>query len=50
MLRRKCSFRNDIETHRKPKSKEKTELNFAIWQKQVQVKLPAENSDIWWVQ
>ena len=30
MLRQKCSYRNDIETHKKPKSKEKMELKFAI--------------------
>ena len=24
MLRQKCSYRNDIEPHKKPKSKEKT--------------------------
>ena len=30
MLRQKCSYRNDIETHKKPKSKEKIELKFAI--------------------
>ena len=30
MLRQKCSDRNDIETHKKPNTKEKIELNFAI--------------------
>ena len=30
MLRQKCSYRNDIETRKKPKSKEKIKLKFAI--------------------
>ena len=30
MLRQKCSYRSDIETRKKLKSKEKTELKFAI--------------------
>ena len=30
MLRQKCSYRKDIETRKKPKSKEKIELKFAI--------------------
>ena len=30
MLRQKCSYRNDIETRKNPKRKEKTELKFAI--------------------
>ena len=30
MLRQKCSYRNDIETRKKPTSKEKIELKFAI--------------------
>ena len=30
MLRKKCSYRNDIETRKKPKSKEKIELKFEI--------------------
>ena len=29
MLRQNCSYRNDIETRKKPKSKEKIELKFA---------------------
>ena len=29
MLRQKYSYRKDIETHKKPKSKEKIELMFA---------------------
>ena len=29
MLRQKCSYRNDIETRKKPNSKEKIELKFA---------------------
>ena len=33
MLRRKCSYRNHIETHKQPKSKEKIELWLAIYQK-----------------
>ena len=43
MLRQICSHRNDIETDKKPKSKE---LKIAIKQKQVKAKLPAENADI----
>ena len=46
MLRQKCSCRNEIETCEKPKRKEKIELKFAIQQKQLKVKLPAENDDI----
>ena len=46
MLRQICSHRNDIETGKKPKSKEKIELKIAIKQKQVKAKLPAENADI----
>ena len=30
MLKQRCSYRNDIETHKKPESKEKIELKFAI--------------------
>ena len=30
MLRQKCSYRKDIETRKKPKSKEKIELKFAV--------------------
>ena len=30
MLRQKCSFKKDIETSKKPKSKEKIELKLAI--------------------
>ena len=30
MLRQKCSDKNEIETRKKPKSKEKIELKFAI--------------------
>ena len=46
MSRQKCPYKNDIETHKKPKSKEKTELKFAIQQKQVKAKLSAEKADI----
>ena len=45
MLRQKCSYRSDIETCKKPKNKVKIELKFAIAQKQVKVKLPAENAN-----
>ena len=47
MSRQKCPYKNDIETHKKPKSKEKIELKFAIQQKQVKAKLSAEKADIW---
>ena len=50
MLRQKCCYKNDVETCKKPKIKEKLELKFAIWLKQVKAKLPAENADIWWLQ
>ena len=30
MLRQKCSYKNDIETRKIPKSKEKIELKFPI--------------------
>ena len=30
MLGKKCSYTNDIETRKKPKSKEKIQLKFAI--------------------
>ena len=46
MLRQKCSYKNDIKICKKPKSKEKVELKFAIQQKQVKAKLPAENGNI----
>ena len=32
------------------KSKEKMELNFVFYQKQVKAKLPAERADIWLLQ
>ena len=46
MLRQKCSYRNDIETLKKLESREKIELKFAIQQKQLKAKLPAENADV----
>ena len=30
MLSQKCSYKNDIETQKKPKSKEKMQLKFAL--------------------
>ena len=30
MLKQKCSYKKDIETRQKPKSKEKIELKFSI--------------------
>ena len=30
MLRQKCTYRKDIQARKKPKSKEKVELKFAI--------------------
>ena len=45
MLRQKCSYRSDIKTSKKPKSKVKIELKFTIEQKQVKAKLTAENAD-----
>ena len=48
MLRQKCSYRKDVEACKKLKSKE-IELKFAIWQKQVKAKSPAENSYMWWL-
>ena len=50
MLKQKCSLRNDNETRKKPKSIGKTELKFAITQKQVKTKLSAKNIDEWWLQ
>ena len=48
MLRRKCSYRNHIETHKQPKSKEKIELWLAIYQKKKKKKKKkkAENADV----
>ena len=47
MLRKKCSYRKVIETYKKKtKIKEKIELKFAIKQKQGNIKLSAENTDI----
>ena len=48
MLRQKCSYKNDIETRKKQKKKKKKkiQLKFAIQQKQVKGKLPAEIADI----
>ena len=46
MLRQNCSYKNDIETRKKPKSKEKIKLKFAIQQKQVKAKLHGEIADI----
>ena len=43
MLRQKCSYRKKIETRKKSKNKE---LKFAIKQKQVKARFPAENADI----
>ena len=48
MLKQKCSNRKDIKASKKSKSKEKIELKFAIQQKQVKAKFPAENADILW--
>ena len=50
MFRQKCFYKNDIETRKKPKSKHKIQLKFAILPKQVKGSLPAENADIWWLQ
>ena len=50
MLRQKCSYRSNIESCKKSKSKEKIELKFTIWGKQVKAKLLAEKADIWWLQ
>ena len=50
MLRQKCSYKSDIEPRKNPKSKEKREIKFAIYQKQVKAKVPAENADIWWLE
>ena len=51
MLRPSCFYRKDIETCKKQKSKEKIELKFAIWQKRVKAKFPAEKMmliyDVW---
>ena len=46
MFKQMFSCRKVIKTCKKPKRKEKIELKFAIWQKQVKAKIPAENSDI----
>ena len=45
MLRQNCSYRSDIKTCKRPKSKVKIALKFAIEQKQVKAKLPAENAN-----
>ena len=50
MLRQKCYCKNDLETRKKVKCKEEIRLTFAVQQKQVKGKLPAENADIWWLQ
>ena len=47
MSRRKYSYKKDIETCKKPKTKEKIELKFPIQQKQVKAKFPTGNVDIW---
>ena len=41
-----CSDKKGIETSEKPKSKEKIGLKFAILQKKVKAKLPAEKPGI----
>ena len=46
MLEHNFSDRKDIETCKKPKTKEKIKLRFAIEQRQVKVKFPAANADI----
>ena len=48
MLRKKCSYRNNIETRKKPESKKKIEIKLvkAIEQKQLKAKLTAENANI----
>ena len=45
MFRQKCSYRNDTETRKNPKSKEK---NNKVWilKKKKEAKLPAANTDI----
>ena len=45
-VKKKCSYRNEIETRKYPKSKEKIKLKLEIKQKQVKAKLPAKNFDI----
>ena len=50
MLGHKFSDRKDIETCKKPKSKEKIKLKFAIEQRQAKVKFPAANADIGWLE
>ena len=44
--RQNCFYRKDSETRKTPKKKEKTELKFAIYQKQVKAKFPTEIADI----
>ena len=44
--RQNCFYRKDSETRKTPKKKEKTELKFSIYQKQVKAKFPTEIADI----
>ena len=46
MVKQRYFYRKDIETRKKPKSKEKIELKYAIQQIQVQAKFHTENVDI----
>ena len=45
MLKQNKSYKNDIETRIRPKRKEKIQLNFAIYLKQVTGNLPAGNAN-----
>ena len=48
MLRKKCSFRNDIKTRKSPESKKKKKKKEPKQkQKLIKAKLAAESVDIW---
>ena len=46
MLKQKRSYKNDIETCKQPKSKEKNRTKVCNLTIQIKAKLPAENADI----
>ena len=46
MLRQKCSYKKETETRKEPKSIEKVELQFAIYEKQEKGKFSPENADM----
>ena len=50
MLGQKCSYRNDIETCKTKRRKQKNRTKVCNLTKKIRAKLPAANADTWWLQ